>query len=496
MYISIQLMVGEYYNMTSLSTLFGGGSSGGADPLQEGLPVVALYGGDFNQNWDVRLHKVHSGELVGSPWAAITNSTASYAHGQSHIQMFGYNGDHGNLSNQFSSQGYTNYQHFTQSLYQNDHYPYALFGSCSSEGRLGMHSFHTSDYYEKVYRRINVISKKGRRPRRQFNIANGVFTETNFNSNYGLKSSVDLSSTYFTPQGLPTSSSQNYGSACYNQNTKTLAVYYSSSNSTNTGRVYMFRSTLDLMDEATCPTTKDFCDAATINYITTGNVSNWGFNSLNYNLNMMLGDNDHVIFNARNSSSNRLFIEDCSSTSNVTTAAAQPESERSEGNTTSYGPEQGLMYRARMQMSWDGEWVMMYSPYYYYGSGLSAYVISVKNPRKMSYVNITQTSGGGALLPSGRSGFKYLNGLNTDSQPVQSWSLDLSSTGHDHTTNFVYAPPNYTATNDMTSVANWTGTLQNSLGNYAFQYPGYWYSTSYPRFMTVNHWKVEGNYQV
>jgi len=154
------------------------------------------------------------------------------------------------------------------------------------------------------------------------------------------------------------------------------------------------------------------------------------------------------------------------------------------------------MYRARMQMSWDGEWVIMYSPYYYYGCGLSAYVISVKNPRKMSYVNITDTSGGGALLPSGRSGFKYLNGKNTDGQPVQSWSLDLSSTGHDHTTNFVYAPPNYTATNSMTNVANWTGTLQNSLGNYAFQYPGYWYSTSYPRFMTVNHWKVEGNYQV
>ena len=75
--------------MTSLSTLFGGGDTGTTqDPLQEGYPVVCVYGGSFNQYHDVRLHRVHSGELIGSPWGGQTNSTASYWSGQQNYHMF------------------------------------------------------------------------------------------------------------------------------------------------------------------------------------------------------------------------------------------------------------------------------------------------------------------------------------------------------------------------------------------------------------------------
>ena len=92
--------------MTSLSTLFGGGQTSGADPLQEGLPCVAVYGGDFNTYWDMRIHRVDSGELVGAPWGAVTNSTANYYHGMTNMQMFGYNSDYGQLSNGYSSRSY------------------------------------------------------------------------------------------------------------------------------------------------------------------------------------------------------------------------------------------------------------------------------------------------------------------------------------------------------------------------------------------------------
>jgi len=484
--------------MTSLSTLFGGGDTGGggADPLLEGLPCVAIYGGSFNDYFDMRIHRVHSGELIGSPWGAITNSTANYAHGMANYQMFGYQADYGNLQGQFSSEGYGSHQNFTQSLFQNDHYPYSFYGSTSPEGRMGFHSFHGGDYYQKFERRINVISSKGRRPRRQFNLDNYIFSETNFNSAYGLKSTVNLNTEYYSGASITPPHQTSYGSACYNQNTKTMAIYYSDSSGSADGRIYMFRGTVDLMDEATCPTVKTFFDScATVNYIRTENVTNWGYSQMNYNVNLMLGDNDFVFLNARYDQYNSASIIDCRSTSTVTSSATPAYSRRQESNTTSYGPDQGMSYRARMQMSWDGEWAMMYSPYYYYGNGLSAYVISVKNPRKMAYVNISQTNSGGTVVPSGKSGFKWLHGINTDSQPIQSWGIELAGTGHEHTEDFVYAPPNYNYSNNMTSVTNWTGTLNNNRGTYSFQYPGYYYSTSYPRFMSVSYWPTQGTYQ-
>ena len=238
--------------MTSLSTLFGGGDTGSAaqDPLQEGLPVVAIYGGSFNQHWDVRLHRVHSGELIGSPWGAMTNSTASYASGQQNMHEFGYNSDRGSLTSGYSSHDYGNYTNYTMSMLQNDHYPYAWFGSCSKDGRMGVHSFHGSDHYRKYYRRINVISLAGRRPRRQFNISNEYFSETQFNSSYGTKSIVRFDNNYGGGSnqywgGNAPGSSTNYGSACYNQRTKTLAAYWADSSGSASGRIYMWRGTKD-----------------------------------------------------------------------------------------------------------------------------------------------------------------------------------------------------------------------------------------------------------
>jgi hypothetical protein len=146
-------------------------------------------------------------------------------------------------------------------------------------------------------------------------------------------------------------------------------------------------------------------------------------------------------------------------------------------------------------MSWDGEWGVCYTPYYYYGGGLSAFVFSIKNPRKMAKIQITESSGGGGLFPSGRSGFKWLHGQNTDSAPINSWGIDLNQTGHDHTETFNYgAGSNNAASGVQSSVANFTGSLNNSKAEYSFQYPGYSYTTSYPRFMSVNWWKQEGNY--
>ena len=145
-----------------------------------------------------------------------------------------------------------------------------------------------------------------------------------------------------------------------------------------------------------------------------------------------------------------------------------------------------------MQLSWDTDWAMMNSPYYYYGSGTSSYIVSVKNPRRMVYFNWQESSGGGIITPSGRTGFKMLTGQNTDSNPIRNWGIELGMTSHDHNENFEYFSGDQSWSDTNRSVSNWTGTVNNSVASYSFQYPGYWYSTSYPRFMTVNWWTIDG----
>lgn len=484
--------MGSIINMTSLSTLFGGGSSG-VDPLKEGLPVVAIYGGSFNDHWDVRLHRVHSGELVASPWAAITNSTASYAHGQSSLHMFGYNNDYGQLSSGYSSHNYSSHQQYSMSMMQNDHYPYSFYGSCSKDGRMGMHSFHGSDYYDKYYRRINVVMKEGQRPRRQFNISNQHFTETHFNSAKGLKSAINLSSnSNYGFGGTAPGSDTNYGSACYNQRTKTMAVYWASSNGSQSGRMYMYRGTKDLMNETECPTVKDFIDSCSIVYQELSNVTNWGYNDISYNVNMVLGDNDFVGMNVRRNDTNRYSAFDCSTTTNNNSAVSTYSSVRSNSNTTSYGPEQGMMHRARMQLTWDCNWAAMHSPYYYYGCGTSTYWVSTKDPRRMAYTQWTANDYGGGLMPSGKSGFKIFHGQNTDGQPINNWGIELGNTSLTLSDNFNYYTSNLSYTNSESAVTNWTGSISPSFSANSFSYPGINYSTSYPRFMTVNWWEAEG----
>ena len=483
--------------MTSLSTLFGGGDTGSAaqDPLQEGYPVIAVYGGSFNDNWDVRLHRVHSGELVGSPWGAITNSTASYSHGMSNTHIFGYNSDYGSLNTGYSSHGYSSWPQYSMSMLQHDHYPYSWYGNCSKDGRLGFMSFHGDDHYRKYYRRINVISLSGRRPRRQFNLSNEYFSETQFNSSYGTKSIIrfDTNSNQYWGGNAP-GSSTSYGSACYNQKTKTLAAYWANSSGSASGRIYMWRGTKDLMDETECPTVKDFFDNATVNYQAVNDATNWGYSTMNYNVNMVLGENDRVGINMRYDQYNYYSCFDCSATTNNNSAVSSSPSRRTNSNTTSYGPEQGMMYRARMQLTWDTEWAIMHSPYYYYGNGTSSYIVSTKDPRRMVYHNWTANDYGGILTPSGKSGFKIFTGQNTDGSPIRNWGIELGLTSHNPNETFYYHHGNQSYSVSEGSISNWNGTTNNSFSSYSFQYPGYYYSTSYPRYMTVNWWQTEGAY--
>jgi hypothetical protein len=476
--------------MTSLSTLFGGGDGGGAiDQEKEGYPCVAVYGGDFNQWWDLKLMRVDSGEVIGSPWAAITNSTADYHHGMSHLQTFGYNSDYGQWGNNgFSSQGYSSWESFTMSLYQNDHYPYSWYTTTSPEGRMVTESFHGSNHYQKYHRRINVSMKEGKRPRRQFNVNNNYINETAFSSYWGLKESFDLSSNAlginFTA-GRYAGYDNSYGSAAYNQRTNTLAITWGSGDDNIAYGIY--KGTTDLMASATI---EDWFD--NLASYKTGGLTSTGqnFGSCNYNYNMAVSDNDHITFVARSDNDDHFRVYDVGNASqgaNISYSTASAI-----GNTTSYGSSQGMHYRGRYQQTWDAKWGAFYSPYYYYGNGLSCHIFSLENPNKYFKVNLTFTDYGGAFMPSGKSGFKLFSGANTDGQPIRTWSCDMRNVDTNPSNNSNYiGTANYTAQSTINNYSNGQ-TLDNSISDYDFQRTGWHYSTSYNRFASVNWWPVHG----
>lgn len=476
--------------MTSLSQLFGGGSGDAIDQEKEGYPCVAVYGGDFNQWWDLKLMRVDSGEVIGSPWAAITNSTADYHHGMSHLQTFGYSSDYGQWSNNgFSSQGYSSWESFTMSLFQVDHYPYNWYTTISPEGRMVTESFHGGNHYQKYYRRINASMKEGKRPRRQFNISNQYFTETAFSSYYGNKETFNLSSNNlginFT-SGRYQNYSTSYGSAAYNQRTNTLVILWGAGDDNVAYGIY--KGSTDLY---TSTTIEDWFD--NLSSWKTGGLFSTGQNmsSCNYCYNIAVGDNDDIALVSRSGNDDYFRVYNVSGASQGDNIS--PSVSDSQGNTTSYGASQGLMYRGRFQQTWDAKWGAFYSPYYYYGNGLSCFIFSLENPRKYFKIRQTYSDYGGAFMPSGRSGFKLFTGQNTDSSPIRTWSADFRNIDHDPSNNTNYiGTAQYNA--QSSSIPNYSvgATLDNSYSDYDFQRTGWHYSTSYNRFGSVNWWPVHG----
>lgn len=100
--------------------------------------------------------------------------------------------------------------------------------------------------------------------------------------------------------------------------------------------------------------------------------------------------------------------------------------------TTSYGIEQGNYYGMRHQNTWDNKWVACYAPYYYYGSGISGFVVNTDDPTTYYRLSYTSSTCGVSMLPIRASGFAYsFNESNADSgQGLNAGVIDLSGSGY------------------------------------------------------------------
>lgn len=451
------------------------------DARKEGYPVFNQWGGAGNQNWICTNYDSHF-QPVNSPWAAAANSTTSYRFGLLGDPMIGYsNIDFANADSQLSSQGYTSWNQWQQSLHQNDQYPQSAYGSVSALGMPLFYSLHNSGASTKLqkgYMLINQVMPEGIRPRRFFGMYDNTFMEyaglTQMNQNID---SIDLS-TYATSR----TATEGRGSAGYNENTRTLVTIHS--NNTTAWTITKFVGKVDLNS---CETLEEFFNNATVTEYNHSAQANDA--EARYDKAIVVGDNNRIGVSYRIGNDMYGEVIDLSDAGEATITLTTI------GGTTSYGMNQGVQYYTKVNTTWDGKWAAAYQPYYYYGCGIVAYIFSTEDPRRNFRIQNTTTAGGGALFPIGKSGFVYFNGQNADSNDVYMVSWDFKTTNKgNYTEDTRYAHSNTSFNSAVPAIAN-GGMLNSSISAWKSGMSGNWYSTTYPRFMTVNYWPLNGKTQ-
>lgn len=143
--------------------------------------------------------------------------------------------------------------------------------------------------------------------------------------------------------------------------------------------------------------------------------------------------------------------------------------------TTSYGYEQGGYYGMRHQITWDNQWVAAFAPYYYYGSGLSGFVVNTDDPTRYYRLSYTSSSCGVSILPIRESGFAYaFHQSNADSsQGLNVGVMDFAGAVDGFQVN---GGLSVGATVSMPSSTGWIDT-------------GYT-STNYPCLLPVENWRI------
>lgn len=457
-------------------------TAGRADPRKEGYPAFCVFGGDMNTYSQV---KVVGSDLqnIGSPWAAGVNTTMSYGHGMLKDPMFAYNGaDAGTPNANLSTEGYSSWSAWLQSLHQSDQYPMSAYGSTSANGYQSFNNFVDGSNNTKLsrgYLLINQVMPEGIRPRRFFGLQGNTFMEfAGLTQMANAKDTFALNTKAIT-RNISTQATGN-GSAGYNERTNTLVVVHSTGSSSVCIATKFVNAAVNLN---TCTNLNEFFSTATVTEYTLTMTTSGGDSYTDKVV--VVGDNGWVGISYREGTTMYATAYD------LTGNNAAAINFTNQSMTTSYGVSQGVYYYTKMNTTWDGQWAFAYTPYYYYGCGCFAYVFSTVDPRRVFRIQNTNSAAGGMVVPYGKAGMRYLCGVNSDSQSVSqiAWDFRNTDTLYNNAAATVYSHSNaaglIAVNNDAilnSSVAATTGIT------------GFHYSTCYPNFQTVNFWPYNGKF--
>lgn len=312
-------------------------------------------------------------------------------------------------------------------------------------------------------------------------------------ANYGYFDRVDLNNaTYATWAGRT-----NRGMASYNDRTKMLAV--AESTTANAIRLHVWRNTsFSLNDFSHKPGTlhKFLSEAKTAgpsagNQLSTNkNYAFYDFTwtspgSTNveaaYHMKIVMGDNGVVGFGRfspnGNSQQYGYFLPTSQGSAGNSGIGTFTNTEINLANTTSYGIDQDeTWYGQKHHITWNNEWVAIFSPYHYYANGINCHTINTYDPTKLFYFRNTNTSNGCSIVPFKEDKFISLfTAQNGDTPGPHLYLVDPGSAGR-----------NLRRTDGTT--LSFGGDLQPYNVTINYQFDTQSNTTQYAHIVSMPHW--------
>lgn len=200
-----------------------------------------------------------------------------------------------------------------------------------------------------------------------------------------------------------------------------------------------------------------------------------------YHMKLVMGDNGIVGFGRFNHDSNHqrygYWIVTSTGSAGNSGTGNFTDTEINLANTTSYGIDQGEHFGQRHNITWDNNWMAIYSPYYYYESGINCHIIDTKDPTKLFYWRNATSAGGMGMVPYKADKFITIRtNSNADGPGPYLFLVDPSS-----------AAKNFRRPDGST--LSYGGDLQpynQHLAHYQFEMLAG--STTYPHIVSMPHW--------
>lgn len=262
-----------------------------------------------------------------------------------------------------------------------------------------------------------VIEQEGIRPRYDVYVVNATVRMYNRGATMYNETFNWQSSTYSTTGGGTTT----YGMISYNERARKLCIITSDGSSywyhewyhpgVSLGKDYVVGNLRKFMSEAKAGTNGASYKRNTLTWNQDSAYSSYGESQ--YHNRIIMGDNGRVglVRFVPNYQTSHRYFDPVANEGSATASGAIS----SVSVTTSYGQEQGAQYGMRHNHTWDNNWFVCYSPYYYYGSGVNAHYVSAKDPQYGYYYQYGSSTNGFTIVPFGERQFIHrYNEANAD----------------------------------------------------------------------------------
>lgn len=494
-------------------------SSSVLDPRKEGLPMFAVWSMYDDQFRYVQCSTYGpDGSQTNNPWAyaVYSSPSGSYQGGVIQDKYLGYSGDAQGWFRTSSSVSSNSTSYMVGRTQDNCHWPSAHSLNVGPTGQFAANisgSNNASRSYTYYMRWMTTqVLPEGVRPR-VFLGNDGVRIFRSLkpsDANYGLQTETFSINDADMIAAHPGINNRRYGSSMgmsgYNEKTG----YYVILLKTTSGDVDMFKFKLKVRITDPKVRLKDaFLDAEDFEYRQMDGVTNLSSGDGYYRGVITVGDNGYCrwtrwseansvietqLFHLDSSVASTFIRSNTPDSTGRTYGAQSTQYAHSDNNSTTYGIDQGNYHIGiQYNSTWDNKWHLHFGHYYYYGSGINAYITSTEDPRICYRFSKKETTFCASPIASGRRGFIFSRDANSDSSDMYWTNLNMAgaattveeveantAAGKSYPRGSIYTYTNVNLTSDYQEITN---TDMSGL----VPAHGY-YSTNYPRLINVNWW--------